>query len=90
MKEEYSLFIKSVVYPIKYCQILNKILIDPSLTEIQNADLVVTVLKDLKNFENPPTVIQKITKLRSNDNESNIINVMKTWEVDVNKFKSNF
>jgi hypothetical protein len=48
---------------------LSKVLIDPSLSEEQNADLVVSVLKDLKQIEKPPTVIQTIKKNSANINE---------------------
>jgi len=50
------------IYPSKYCHIIQKLIVDPSLSEEQNCELTVTILKDLKQVEHPQTVIQRAKK----------------------------
>lgn len=78
-KEDFSLIIKSFIYPIKYCEILGKILVDPSLSEEHNSDLVVTVLKDLRQPGKAPTVIQSSKKSASSTSEQGLLSIMKRW-----------
>lgn len=71
--------------PLKYVSILKYTLTDPSLTEEQNADYVITVLKDLKKFDKPPTVIQRIRKNESNITDDILLGVMRKSEEKISK-----
>ena len=75
----HTIIIKSFIYPIKYCDILGKILVDPSLSEEQNSDFVVTVLKDLRQPEKAPTVIQRSKRNTASSSEQSLLSIMKRW-----------
>lgn len=86
MKEETSLNISNFYYPIKYCRIIGKTLIDPSLSEQVNSEVEVTVIKDLKQIENNPIVIHRTKSMLKNQSSEEVVNsILAQWVIDISR-----
>jgi exosome complex RNA-binding protein Rrp42 (RNase PH superfamily) len=77
--EEYKLELRDFHIPFKYGQILDVILTDPSLSEEQNCNFVLTVIKNLKDKAVPPRVIHYSRRGEVNKNEELLKRILAQW-----------